>query len=351
MEPAPPPEDATSGLEARLAPLYVALSEHEKAGAVHEAAAVGAEIGARLADAVRTAYDQARADWAARRDRAAFGHFEVALNAHWWNLLGLALPVSAASCYRGLAELFTVWRQPFAVAAATALALRGGSKFYRRPPLCQIPLLEGLYEQLFGQRADGAFVEVGAFDGETYGNTAQLADLGWRGLYVEPEPDAVARCRRRHAANPGITVLNAAIGAEEGTTTLWVAREFSSVVRSQVDYGIAKGWMSPGARAEITVPLLRLSTALTQAGVAPGFELLVVDVEGAEEAVFAGFELSAWRPRTLIVELCDFDPTPGAKLDLDAPAIASARRVREALLAAGYEAVYADFNNTVFRRI
>jgi FkbM family methyltransferase len=344
-------EDATGGLvERRLPALYTALDTHERAGATREAGQVRAEIAGLLADGVRSAYRAARACWAERRDREAFTHFDSALSLHWWNLLGDALPVSPASCYRGLAEMFAAWQQPVAVAAASALALHG-SGFYRRPALCQIPLLEGLYERLFGRRADGWFVEVGAFDGETYGNTAQLADLGWRGLYVEPEPAAFERCRRRHAANPGVAVLNAAIGTEDGSATLWVAREFSSTVRAQIDHGVAKGWMSPGARAEITVPQLRLSTALAQAGIAPGFELLVVDVEGAEEAVFAGFDLAAWRPQVLIVELCDFDPTPGARIDLDEPAVASARRVRDAIAAAGYEVVYADFTNTVFRRV
>jgi len=63
----------------------------------------------------------------------------------------------------------------------------------------ELPVLGGLYELMFGERRDGSFVEVGAFDGETYGNTACLADLGWRGVYVEPVAKACERCRARHA--------------------------------------------------------------------------------------------------------------------------------------------------------
>jgi hypothetical protein len=119
--------------------------------------------------------------------------------------------------------------------------------------------------------------------------------------------------------------------------------------RAHIEHGIASGWMSEHAAEQIDVPQRRLSAVLEEAAIAPGFDLLVVDVEGAEIDVFAGFDLARWHPAAIIVELADFDPSPGGAA-LASPAAADARRVREALLAAGYEAVYADFNNTLFRR-
>ena len=46
----------------------------------------------------------------------------------------------------------------------------------------------------------GTFVEIGAYDGESFSNTSFLADLGWNGLYVEPVPKFAALCRARHRA-------------------------------------------------------------------------------------------------------------------------------------------------------
>src|SRR5258706_14970608 len=184
--PSPPDDEPLPNWDAQLARLYASLAEHRARGERERVDALQAEIASVLVTAVQPAYDRGCTSRAERRDRAALMHLGVAVDLHRWKPPELQLPVSLAACYRALGALYQDWGQPAAVAAAMALALRGGRSFHRRPNLCQIPILEGLYEQLFGQRADGCFVEVGAFDGETYGNTAGLADLGWTGLYIEP---------------------------------------------------------------------------------------------------------------------------------------------------------------------
>jgi len=349
MTTAPPRAPGPPDWDGEFAALYADLAERRSHGDVEQARAVQDRIAARLVEAIQGAYAAGCAARAERRDREGFLHLEAALGLHRWTPPGLVLPVSRSDCYRVLGAIYRDWGQPSAVAAATALALRTGESFYKMPHLCQIPILAGLYEQLFGRRVDGCFVEVGAFDGETYGNTAGLADLGWSGLYIEPMPEAFELCRRRHVNNPGVKLLNCAIGPSDGTAELWVAREFSTLSREHIEHGITQGWMSDGAYAQIRVPQRRLATALTQEGIAPGFELLVVDVEGAEEQIFATFDLAHWRPLAIIVELADFAP-PGHAIDASRAAVASARRVRALILASGYEAVYADFTNTVFRR-
>lgn len=48
--------------------------------------------------------------------------------------------------------------------------------------------------------------QVGGFDGESFSNTATLADLGWTAHYVEPIPDFAAQCENRHRHNPNTKV-------------------------------------------------------------------------------------------------------------------------------------------------
>ncbi len=88
--------------------------------------------------------------------------------------------------------------------------------FYKLPPTCQVPKIDVIYEQYFGQRTDGCFVEVGAFDGEYSSNTSGLADIGWTGYYIEPVPEYCQRCRERHESNKNVTVSECAIGSEPG---------------------------------------------------------------------------------------------------------------------------------------
>ena len=49
-------------------------------------------------------------------------------------------------------------------------------------------------------------------------------------------------------------------------------------------------------------PLRTLDYFLNTVGASPGFEVLVIDVEGLEWEVLLGFSALRWRPRVVIVE-------------------------------------------------
>jgi FkbM family methyltransferase len=205
--------------------------------------------------------------------------------------------------------------------------------------------LAALYGRWFGARTDGSFVEVGAYDGETLSNTACLADRGWRGLYVEPVPDYAVRCRRRHARNPRVLVAECAVGAAAGTVELQVRGLLSGIAEGHQRAFDVAGWAAGFPRERrIKVPQQPLDAVLEAATIAPGFELLVVDVEGYEAAVFEGFDIARWRPTMMIVELCD-----GGQDYSGFPDLAREHAgVRARLLAAGYAAVHVDSVDTVF---
>ena len=164
-----------------------------------------------------------------------------------------------------------------------AQAARGGfraSARLRLMPDCQH------FRELFlraGLKArSGVFVEIGAFDGESYSNTSFLADQGWKGLYVEPMPEFCARTRARHRLN-SVDVLQAAIAAEVGEMEMTVMGALttsdSEVVKlyGEVEWS-RDAWQQ---RKTCTVKTLPLEAALEQAGIPAEFDLLVVDVEGS----------------------------------------------------------------------
>jgi FkbM family methyltransferase len=205
---------------------------------------------------------------------------------------------------------------------------------------------------VFGPRRDGTFVEVGAFDGDTYSNTSCLADLGWRGLYIEPVPKWAEVCRWRHRGNPLVSVLECAVGATPGRLSIQVAHSFSSfhadtIARSKEAFRnlrpdetlIPFDEVFTGELVEVDV--MRLDTVLARQGIEPGFEVLVVDVEGHEPAVFDSFDLASWRPTLLIVELMDRHPRY---------AESGLAELRAKILTCGYEHLHVDEVNTVFER-
>jgi hypothetical protein len=102
-----------------------------------------------------------------------------------------------------------------------------------------VPHVRDLHDVLsfvFGFRTHGLFVEVGAYDGESFSNTSGLADLGWSGHYLEPIPKFARACARRHAGNaPRVAVHRVCVGERDGDrVTLSTAGPFTSAVPDEV---------------------------------------------------------------------------------------------------------------------
>ncbi|MFT3807432.1 FkbM family methyltransferase [Arenimonas sp.] len=225
----------------------------------------------------------------------------------------------------------------------------GGSKvaavdsFYRPHPSCQVRELANLYKLLLGERTDGLFVEVGAFDGTSFSNTSCLADVGWSGILVEPVPEFATACRSKYADHPGIRVVEAAVGAAAGVVELTVAGTLTTASKSSLEAYKGLDWAAPSVSQAhvISVEQLTLDSILTDAGVNRPIDVLVVDVEGGEADVFAGFSMDRWQPTLMIVELEHTHP------DLHRVSRGDAvlqRTIEEH----GYSVVYKDAINTVF---
>lgn len=156
---------------------------------------------------------------------------------------------------------------------------------------CQIPtqIIYPLLPEM------GTFVEVGAFDGMTYGCTWGLAKAGWRGVYVEAHPDFAAQCISVHRSHPNVDTFACACGPVEGFTELTVYGECSTTILSKWN----KEWGMDEKTPRITVPVRTLDSILSEAKVTD-IDLLVVDVEEAEIGVLQGLSI---RPRVAIIEL------------------------------------------------
>lgn len=218
--------------------------------------------------------------------------------------------------------------------------------YYPQSNSCQIADLWFIYSRFLGERTSGTFVEIGAFDGTSYSNTWGLAERGWRGLMVEPVPEFAERCRHAHAGHPHVTVVQSAIGPAGITELqLQLAGELSTANSDVHETYATLSWSSPlVSNREISVPSQTLDSILISHEVPAGFDLLSVDVEGFEEAVFSAFDLDRWSPRLLIVELADTHPDLTATANSDA-------RVAKRIADSGYRVVFKDRVNTIFVRL
>lgn len=179
-------------------------------------------------------------------------------------------------------------------------------KYFKCSPTCQVPTLWTFYEQYFGCRSDGCFVEVGAFDGEYTSNTSGLADIGWVGYYIEPVPEYYQRCKARHAGNANVVVSRYAIGSASGNATIHVGGALSTISHEIRENFDSLEWAKGRFTGEtIEVAQVTLDEYLAMYNVEENFELLVVDVEGHEWQVLRSFDILRWKPQMVIIELHD----------------------------------------------
>lgn len=208
---------------------------------------------------------------------------------------------------------------------------------------CQIQNLSLIYEKYFGYPFVGTFVEVGAYDGESFSNTSCLADSGWKGLYIEPVYEYYQYCLNRHKDND-VNVINCAVSSKEDEVDIYIGGALTTLDTEHVKMFSEIEWSKEQKFVKDKVSAVRLDTLLLRYNIEPSFDVLVVDVEGKEEDVFYSFDLNFWKPKMILVELVD---NHNSFQDYD-NCISSHKNLRNYIINSGYIEIYKDEINTIF---
>jgi FkbM family methyltransferase len=158
-----------------------------------------------------------------------------------------------------------------------------------------------ILERLFERRREGFYVDVGAHHPKRFSNTQLFYRRGWRGINIEPNPQAAALFRR---ARPRDVNLTLAISEREGTATYHM---FDESALNTLDTALAQerhrtsGYRLTG-RQEIAVSPLR--TVIERWLPAGGqIDFLSIDVEGHEMSVLRSADWQRHRPKVVVVEV------------------------------------------------
>jgi FkbM family methyltransferase len=170
-----------------------------------------------------------------------------------------------------------------------------------------------MYVEHIGYKTDGYFVEVGAFDGVLWSNTSGLLDAGWTGVYFEPQSYQFTKLSKNLGQFSNATLINKAISDFHGSTRLYLGGSVSTIDHKMRDNYIKMPAFGSTGIAEGNTEVVQVSTLDTELqwlDTPIGFDVLVIDVEGAEMAVLNGFSIHKWLPKMVIIEAHEEYPDP-----------------------------------------
>ncbi len=171
--------------------------------------------------------------------------------------------------------------------------------------------------------AGGLAVDIGAHVGN---RTRAFAALGARVVALEPQPPLAAFLTRVFSRNPNVEVIASAVGAEVGTTRLFLCEGNPTVATTSSEWAAAApdkaGWEHIAFTDTATVPQTTLDALVERFGT-PDF--VKIDVEGSEDEVLAG--LSHALP-SLSFEFLPADRDVALRAAVRLERLASTHRVR-----------------------
>lgn len=179
--------------------------------------------------------------------------------------------------------------------------------------------------RVFGDVAQGFYIDVGANDPVGDSVTKVFYDRGWRGINLEPMEYYYRRLCEARVRDVNLPV---AVGTQEGIFPYY---EIPGSGLSTLDSRIAEGHRKNGltvVRKEIPMTTL---AAICRQHAQQTIHFLKVDVEGAEKLVLLGMDFQNYRPWVLIVEAT----LPNSQKE-------NYRDWEDILLANGYQFVYFD---------
>jgi len=159
--------------------------------------------------------------------------------------------------------------------------------------------------KFLGKRPQGFYVDVGAHQPVDYSNTYALYQRGWRGIAIDPDPEAIAAFKQ---ARPEDIALQLAIGSEPGRVTLHLFNDRSMNTVDPSSFERFRANPRKRHLGDIEVERQTLAAVLAKSvptGVAVDF--MNIDCEGADIDVLRSNDWARFHPFLLAVEDLDLD--------------------------------------------
>lgn len=185
----------------------------------------------------------------------------------------------------------------------------------------------------------GTFLDIGAYDGITMSNTYRLAELGWRGVCVEPSPACFELLARTHGDNPRIRLVEACIGSQDEVVDFYDNAVGTATAKKSFTEGLEAKLkeLHPDMVFRWTKIQVRMNTVRTLLAMFPDietYEFVNIDAEGMDLEILQQLPLDEIGVKMVSVE-CH-----GKKR----------KRARRLLEEAGFTVAYKNLANLLMAR-
>lgn len=152
-----------------------------------------------------------------------------------------------------------------------------------------VPFDLKLNKEIFFEKENGFFIELGAYDGLTQSNTAFFEKIkNWTGILIEASRDRYEECVKNR---PNSKCVNTACSATDNASISF--NHENGLMSKVVDDGV------------YSCDTSTLETILDNCEVDRNIDFLSLDVEGHELEVLEGLNLCKYRPNYMLIELWD----------------------------------------------
>lgn len=127
--------------------------------------------------------------------------------------------------------------------------------------------------EYFGDKKDGKFLDLGAYDGKTFSNTLALAERGWSGVCVEASPQCFVSLQTTYRGNDKVKLVCCAVG-DVSEPTLQVFHDSGGAVASLNEEHCLKWKDHQTDFMDIHAPVFPFSKFIGD------FDFVDIDVEG-----------------------------------------------------------------------
>lgn len=158
-----------------------------------------------------------------------------------------------------------------------------------------------LLHEMFKNKQEGFFVEVGCIDGRRFSNTLLFEKQGWKGICIEAHNDFIPLLRQNR---PNSVVCHCAVGeADENDVPFYAnARGSLSTLDRSMESQFKKTHTEYFTGFEVQqVKKCRLDSVFKENKVRQ-IDILSLDIEGYEVMALKGLDLNVYQPKIMVVE-------------------------------------------------